>query len=233
MRPLLSILQDSVQTLPAHESQCCQAIEAELLIHGVFYGFPLLPVGVSPEDVPPFDVDNYPSSELSVAAITATIGKELEGGLLQVVEAKPHWLTPLYGKEEFNQDGTLDKVRIITDCSVPLGRSINDAVDVAPFTMLSHEDASALLKPRAYMAKLDIASAFRTVGVRHDHWCLLGTKWRIKGKVCCILNTRLPFGLSVELSRNLLPPVSQYVSCSQLWVILTTWRAQSGQLRPS
>ena len=103
MRPLLSILQDSVQTLPAHESQCCQAIEAELLIHGVFYGFPLLPVGVSPEDVPPFDVDNYPSSELSVAAITATIGKELEGGLLQVVEAKPHWLTPLYGKEELTR----------------------------------------------------------------------------------------------------------------------------------
>ena len=196
LRSLPLILQNSVQTLPAQENQCSQAVEAELLIHGVYYGFPLLPVGIFPADVPPFDVDNYPSSELSVAAITATITNELEGGLLRIVEDKPRWITPLYGKEEYNQDGTLDKVRIITDCSVPLGHSINDAVDVAPFTMLSHEDAYALLTPRAYMAKLDIASAFRTVGVRPDHWCLLGIKWRIKGTVCYILNTRLPFGLS-------------------------------------
>jgi len=66
----------------------------------------------------------------------------------------------------------------------------------APFIMMGHNDACALLTPKAFMAKLDIASAFRTVGVHPDHWELLGHKWLLKGQIRFIINTRLPFGLA-------------------------------------
>ena len=198
LRPLWDTLQTE-PTPASHTTQCAQAIEAELLLPGIYYGFRILPPGANVMDVPPFEVENYPSSAVSVTAISGTIEKELDAGLLQVVNIKPRWITPVYGKEEFHADGTPDKVRIITDCSVPTGKSINDAVDAAPFRMLSHEDAYALLKPKAFMAKLDVASAFRSVGVHPDHWELLGHKWKLQrhnNKVCFIINTRLPFGLA-------------------------------------
>ena len=44
--------------------------------------------------------------------------------------------------------------------------------------MQSHDNAFALLTPDAYMAKVDVAQAYRTVGVRPDHHRLPSSAWR-------------------------------------------------------
>ena len=60
-----------------------------------------------------------------------------------------------------------------SDFSKPEGSALNNHTDNMHFSMLSHEDAFALLTPGSHMAKLDIRKAYRTVGVRSSQWHLL------------------------------------------------------------
>lgn len=101
------------------------------------------------------------------------------------------WRHPLYVRE------TAEKLRIISDFKVPIGASINSVADCRTFKMMGLEDAYALMRPRFFMAKVDISSAFRTVGVRPDHWELLGFSWRDpEGRLRHFIDTRFPFGLT-------------------------------------
>jgi hypothetical protein len=124
-------------------------------------------------------------------AITAKLSDELLAGRIRIVQDRPSHLTAIYGKEE------KDSVRIISDFSAPVGGSLNDHTDNMHFTMLSHEDAFALLKPGAFMAKLDIRKAYRAIGVRPSQWHLLSFAWEdptTTGITTYYIDTRLPFG---------------------------------------
>jgi len=64
------------------EEQCLEAIEHELLLRELYYGFRILPLGVEPADLPGFKVANYDSTcEKGRAAITKTIRAELAAGI--------------------------------------------------------------------------------------------------------------------------------------------------------
>ena len=86
LRPLLAILaeQKDDELAASGQHRCTQAQEAELLLPGIYFGFRILTGTQHPAEVPIFEVANYPSSELSMAAITATIEKELQEGLLRL-----------------------------------------------------------------------------------------------------------------------------------------------------
>jgi len=170
---------------------CNQATEAELLVCEIYWGFSLLPPGVTPDAVPPFRVDNYPISERAADAISKTIAAELEAGRLVEVADRPAHTTAIYGKEE----GPV-KVRTITDFSKPEGCAVNDFTDNMHFSMQSHEDAFALLSPGCFMAKTDIEAAYRTVGVHPSQHHLLSFAWRDlhTGVMRYFSDTRLPFG---------------------------------------
>ena len=174
-------------------SACCQAVEAELLICELYWGVSLLPPGVAASDVPPLRVHNYPVTARVAAAITATLAAELAAGRISELPGgpPPPHLTAIYGKEEGPT-----KVRIITDFSQPTGGAVNDFTDNMHFSMQSHEDAFAHLTPGAYMAKADIASAYRTVGVHPSHQHLLNFAWRdpATGVLRYYTDHRLPFG---------------------------------------
>jgi hypothetical protein len=168
---------------------CLQAIEAELLIHDIYYGFRVLPETQPNESVTPFEVGNYPTTEECAQALQNTLDAECKAGILRRVEEKPKYLTALNAKVE------KDKIRTLCDYSAPDGKSINAHADARHFSMMSHEDAYALMRPNYYMAKVDIKSAFRTVGVHPSHWPLLGYQWTRRGKPEYYLDTRFPFGL--------------------------------------
>ena len=167
-----------------------QAVEAELLLHDIYFGASILPPGRRPSDVPPFRVDNYPVAPQVAAGITSAISGELAAGRIQRVSYVPAHLTPIYGKEE------PEKIRIITDFSAPRGLALNDQTDAMHFSMMSHQDAFALLRPGSYMAKLDISKAYRTVGVRPSQWHLLAFCWKdpSTGHTEYYIDTRWPFG---------------------------------------
>lgn len=191
-RPLQTLLATTEWCTPQQPiPQCLQAVEAELLIYDIYFGVSLLPPGLTPADVPPFAVDNYPCSEPGViTAIEEKLRDELSSGRIRVTLERPAHLTAIYGKQE------KDSVRIITDFSKPQGLALNDFTDNMHFSMLSHEDAFALLTPGSYMAKLDIRKAYRTVGVRPSQWHLLSFAWtdHASGRTTYYIDTRLPFG---------------------------------------
>ena len=190
LRPLRQLLATRQWCAAPGEAPCLQALEAELLIHDIFWGVSILPPGVRPSDIPPFEVPNYPSTPLVAAAITAKLADELAAGRIRPVVERPSHLTAIYGKEEPGS------VRVISDFSAPEGRALNDYTDNMHFTMLSHEDAFALLRPGAHMAKLDIRKAYRAIGVRPEQWHLLAFAWQdpTTGVTTYYIDTRLPFG---------------------------------------
>ena len=73
-----------------------QAIEAELLLHNIYHGFPVLPEeDVQPQQVPPISVPNYPCPATAAAAIRKGIDEELAQGILYELPGRPAQCSPL------------------------------------------------------------------------------------------------------------------------------------------
>lgn len=178
--------------------QCDQALEAEQVLHIIYHGAPIIPAQQNPATVPPFEVQNYPTTPQQAAAITADIAAEVAAGILIQVPHKPAHITALATKEE-----AAGKIRVLRDCSKPDRGAINDYADAQHFQMQGIEEALAHMRPFAYMAKVDIKAAFRTVGIHPAHWHLLGFQWKNppQGEAGgssaprYYIDTRCPFGL--------------------------------------
>ena len=196
LRPLRFILDTDAEdplTPPPLSAQCSNAIEGELLITDLYYGVRLVPRGTDISLIPPFDLANYPCHDVKISiAINATMTRELEAGWLFTPDTKPRWITPIYGKDESTP--VRDKIRIITDFSVPDGCSINDYAANQKFKMMQSDDTCALMQPFGFMAKVDLADAYRTVGVLPAHWELLSFRGPINGVIKILSSSRLVFG---------------------------------------
>lgn len=193
-RSLQDVLQDPEGWLPADDAKqrCLQAIEVELLLHSLYFGMRLRDRSLKDDDIPSFEVDNYPCSEEIRQSLTATLTKEIAAGFIEFVEEKPRWLSPIHGKDE--STATKQKIRLLRDFSVPDGKAINEFANNIPFRMMQHEDAYALLQPTAFMAKVDIANAFRTVGLHHADRKLTCFKWEFNGVTRYCIDKRATMG---------------------------------------
>ena len=85
---------------------------------------------------------------------------------------------------------------MILHLSAPAGRSVNDHIDKAEFSLHYAKVDEAVrmllaLGPGALMAKVDLKSAFRMIPVHPDDWELLGMRWEGQFYV----DTCLPLGL--------------------------------------
>ena len=92
------------------------------------------------------------------------------------------------------------KLRPIHHLSAPLGQSVNDGISSEEFSLhyVTVDNAISLITqhgPGAYLAKVDVKSAFRTCPVRREDWSLLGIEW--DGKY--YFERVLPFGLRSSL----------------------------------
>ena len=88
------------------------------------------------------------------------------------------------------------KVRLIHDCSRPEGLSLNSYAEIDRVQFQTVREATSFLKPGYYMAKVDLESAYRSVGVHPDDYESTGLKWRFPGESQpqYMFDTRLPFG---------------------------------------
>ena len=88
------------------------------------------------------------------------------------------------------------KWRMIYHLSAPAGSSVNDHIPKDAYSLhySSVDDATQILSHLgrgAFLAKVDLQSAFRQIPVHSDDWNLLGIRWRQQYYV----DTCLPFGL--------------------------------------
>ena len=82
------------------------------------------------------------------------------------------------------------KERMVHDLSRPVGLSVNENCEIESRKFASVEAAFALVQPYSYMAKIDLKSAYRYVGVASDLWQFLASEF--EGVVR--IDTRFPFG---------------------------------------
>ena len=74
-------------------------------------------------------------------------------------------------------------VRIIQDCSRADGKAANDFAKInSSIKYQSVKTATKLIKPRYFLAKVDIKSAYRSVSTHSDHWPLAGLQWPFQGQ---------------------------------------------------
>ena len=87
-------------------------------------------------------------------------------------------------------------VRLIHDCSRPIGTSVNDLATKYSVKYQTMDEAVRLSSPNCFYAKVDLKSAYRSVNIHPSNYCLTGLKWVFDGDTAptYVIDKRLPFG---------------------------------------
>ena len=141
----------------------------------------------------PVDIENnksaQPGSPLYGPA-TQQILAEIEHGNYEVCDSKPPLISPFSVIEK--PDGG---VRLIHDGSQPEGASMNDYATLdMHHRFQSVDDATRLLWPGYYMAKVDLKSAYRSVAISEHSQQFTGLKWQFGTETVFLRDKKLPFG---------------------------------------
>ncbi len=153
--------------------------------------------------------ENYRSATDPVVkpAIEAQILEEISNGRYLVVSKPPDIISALGAVPKKGSD----RWRLIHDCSRPEGRAINDMAENEYFAYQTLDEALGLIHHEAYMAKVDLASAYRSVKIHPDNYNLTGLAWTFadQNQESFLVDTRLPFG--ARLSPSIFNKLTQAV----------------------
>ena len=159
------------------------------LLWGITDGFPIV-------DSPPetYECENYKSITAPgpYDKMSKILMKELAEGFVTKVECKPICIHAL-GAVPKGDDG----IRNITDCSRPVGKSVNYHCETLldNFCFKSVEDVVTLLSHGDFMSVIDIKAAYRAVPILEAHRKYQGFSWVLAGEKCWFVDNRLCFGL--------------------------------------
>lgn len=140
----------------------------------------------------PYDMPNHGSCRTpeNAARAGAIIAAERAAAFISVpspwFEAMQcHWVHPLGVIPK-----TASSVRVIHDFSSPSSDCLNAHIDYLKTSYDKVDAAFAVLRPRSYMAKIDISAFFRHIPIDPADWGLLAFRW--DGQM--FVDTRLNFG---------------------------------------
>ncbi len=167
--------------------------DRESLLASIRHGFNVID-NIDFTNSPPVEVKNYPSaSHANIAQrVQSQIQFEIEHGHYKRVDYKPAIVSALGDIPKKNSS----KVRLIHDCSRPSGNAVNDRITPDKFCYETLQDAVDYVTPGCYLAKVDLAHAYRLVCVHPSNWPALGLKYRfpLEPHPSYMVDTRLPFG---------------------------------------
>ena len=122
-------------------------------------GLDVLPAGTVVDNI---HLPNYPSAMEHAPALRCYLDEEVASGHFlrtSVIDGPiPARTCPIAVIPKPDQPGA---IRLITDASAPLGRSINDLTCAPPFRMVAPADVFARCDENSWAAKTDIKCAFR------------------------------------------------------------------------
>ncbi|CAG2196096.1 unnamed protein product [Mytilus edulis] len=167
--------------------------DKEYLLHGIEFGFDIvtsaaneLPSGIVGKNHPSASPNNplYEKAHLQIL-------NEIECGNYVFAEKTPRIISPLAVIPK--PDGG---VRIIHDCSRPEGSAVNSFVGkIEKQRFQTLDEASKLVTPNCYMAKVDLKTAYRSVNLSSQSQEVTGLKWTFPdGTDYTFYDTKLPFG---------------------------------------
>ena len=158
----------------------------------------------------PAEQDNYKSAtNASVkVAVERTIRSEIAEGNYVITNSKPIIVSALGAIPK--PDST--EVRLIHDCSRPLGDGLNDYIQTQSFKFQTLDAAVKMLGPQYFMEKIDLRHAYRSVPIHPSNFAATGLKWQFLGDnhYTYFYDTRLPFGAksSTEIFHRLTQSIS-------------------------
>ena len=130
---------------------------------------------------------NWPSAYEHYGAVQASITKDISYGTKVGPFSEVPFPDQFVGSPMGAFSKRSGKVRVIHDLSWPPTSSVNDFIDPDEYRVeyMSIDDVVEhvkLLGPSCYIAKLDLADAFKHVPVRPEDWPLLGSSWYVYNK---------------------------------------------------
>lgn len=181
--------------VPAWQHELSQENDVDLrnyISFGVTNGFLIVDENST---IPIYECKNYKSATTGPAFdfINSLIMSELENRKYILAVDKPHCIHSLGAVPK---KGT-NKWRPITDCSRPLGNSINNYMSskYKEFCYTTVDQVVDMLEPGMFIGTVDIASAYRSILVHPDNWKYQGISWNIEGSQRYLLDTHICFGL--------------------------------------
>lgn len=169
--------------------------ERDFLLTGISQGFRITSADSHFVSV---DCKNYLSATCvdNFSKVESQIRTELELGRYIQVAEKPVIISSMGAVPKSDPN----KIRLIHDCSRPVGRNLNSYASVNSVKYDSVDEATRLLSPGGYMAKIDLQSAYRSVPIHRDCYTTTGIKWTFSGSedTTYMFDSRLPFGASMS-----------------------------------
>ena len=140
--------------------------------------------------------NNYKSAtnESASKIVESQILDEIRNSRYLIVCNKPTKISALGAVPKSDSN----KMRLIHDCSRPAFDAVNSHSSPENVSFTSVDEALKLLKPNSYMAKIDLASAYRHGPIHPSDYTAMGIKWKFRDskKYTYMVDTRLPFGAS-------------------------------------
>ena len=171
--------------LAAWEEELQDDEDRDFILNGITHGFDIIDKDATPR---PVESDNHKSAQSGgplYDQATAQILKEVQMGSYEVV-SEPHLIVSPQGVIPKPDGG----VRLIHDCSLPKGGSVNDYCSSDWHQKFSRvDDAAALVTEGCYMGKVDLLSAYRSVKISNHSKQVTGLKCQLGNKT--ILETRV------------------------------------------
>ena len=178
----------------------CASKYVDLLWH-LTDGFPIVD-----KEVHPYECENYSSitSPDNKQKMDEIIKRELGEGCVSLASEKPICVHSLGAVPKGE-----GKIGQITDCSRPVGVSVNYCCDtlLEEFCFKSIADAVDLIKEGSILSVVDIKAAYRAVPIREEHRKFQGFIWELDGVKKYYVDNRLCFGLRLG------PSYFNYISC--------------------
>lgn len=145
-------------------------------------------------DLRPAEVINYKSATGHDVRdkVEHTIRDEILNGNYIVTDTKPTIVSALGAIPKPDSD----KIRLIHDCSRPEHSNVNSYTDTKYFSYTTVDKAVSHIKPNAYLAKIDLKSAYRHVPIHPSNYTATGLAWQFNGDEnrTYLYDCKLPFG---------------------------------------
>ncbi len=114
-------------------------------------------------------------------------------------------------------------VRLIHDCSQPIGAVVNDYADDYSFQYQSLDDAVALIRLGCFLAKVDLKAAYHSIPIHPDCYDYTGLQWHFAGDCSptVLVDAKLPFGatLSPSVFHRISQAIRRMMECKGVFIV--------------